>query len=49
MAERQLELGLFAPTVGSVPPAGTPGAFLLSHAAPRTEPTFDHNLLQVTD
>lgn len=26
MAERHLELGLFAPTVGSMPPAGKPGA-----------------------
>ena len=44
MAERHLELGLFAPTVGSMPPAGKPGAFLLSHAEQRTEPTFDYNL-----
>ncbi len=44
MSERHLELGLFAPTVGSMPPAGKPGAFLLSHVEQRTEPTFDYNL-----
>jgi hypothetical protein len=31
MSDRHLELGLFAPTVGTMPPAGKPGAFLLSH------------------
>ena len=44
MSDRHLELGLFAPTVGSMPPAGKPGAFLLSHVEQRTEPTFDYNL-----
>ncbi len=44
MSERHLELGLFAPTVGSMPPAGKPSAFLLSHVEQRTEPTFEYNL-----
>ena len=44
MSDRHLELGLFAPTVGSMPPAGKPGAFLFSHVEQRTEPTFEYNL-----
>lgn len=43
MAERHLELGVFAPTIGCMPPQGPPSFMLISTAEQRTEITFDYN------
>lgn len=43
MANRHLELGVFAPTIGRMPPQGTPSFMLVSEAEQRTEPTFEYN------
>jgi FMNH2-dependent dimethyl sulfone monooxygenase len=43
MPDRHLELGVFAPTIGCLPPAGDPSFMLVSRAGQRTEATFDYN------
>ena len=43
MADRHLELGVFAPTIGCLPPQGKSSFMLVSGAEQRTEPTFDYN------
>jgi len=43
MADRHLELGVFAPTIGCLPPQGRSSFMLVSGAEQRTEPTFDYN------
>lgn len=43
MAGRHLELGVFAPTIGCMPPYGKSSFMLVSRAEQRTEPTFDYN------
>lgn len=43
MADRHLELGVFAPTIGCMPPQGKSSFMLVSEAEQRTEPTFDYN------
>lgn len=43
MANRHLELGVFAPTIGCMPPQGKSSFMLVSGAEQRTEPTFDYN------
>ncbi len=43
MADRHLELGVFAPTIGCLPPQGKASFMLVSGAEQRTEPTFDYN------
>lgn len=43
MADRHLELGVFAPTIGCMPPQGKSSFMLVSGAEQRTEPTFDYN------
>lgn len=43
MADRHLELGVFAPTIGCMPPQGKSSFMLVSSAEQRTEPTFEYN------
>ena len=43
MADRHLELGVFAPTIGCLLPQGKSSFMLVSSAEQRTEPTFDYN------
>src|SRR5581483_657280 len=43
MANRHLELGVFAPTIGCMPPQGKSSFMLVSSAEQRTEPTFEYN------
>lgn len=43
MTSRHLELGVFAPTIGGLPPQGPPSFMLISTAEQRTESTFDYN------
>lgn len=43
MRGRHLELGVFAPTIGGMPPQGSPSFMLISTAEQRTEITFEYN------
>src|SRR2546425_10329075 len=43
MPDRHLELGVFAPTIGCLPPAGDPSFMLVSRAEQRTEAPFEYN------
>jgi FMNH2-dependent dimethyl sulfone monooxygenase len=43
MPDRHLELGVFAPTIGCLPPQGPASFMLISTAEQRTEATFDYN------
>ena len=43
MPDRHLELGVFAPTIGCLPPTGDPSFMLVSRAEQRTEATFEYN------
>ena len=43
MANRHLELGVFAPTIGCMQPQGNSSFMLVSGAEQRTEPTFEYN------
>jgi len=43
MTNRHLDLGVFAPTIGCLPPQGPPSFMLISTAEQRTESTFDYN------
>jgi len=43
MANRHLELGVFAPTIGCMPPAASRSFCLISSAEQRTDTTFAYN------
>jgi hypothetical protein len=43
MANRHLELGVFAPTIGCMPPAAGRSFCLISSAEQRTDTTFAYN------
>ncbi len=43
MANRHLELGVFAPTIGCMPPAASQSFCLISSAEQRTDITFAYN------
>lgn len=43
MTTRHLELGVFAPTIGRMPPQGSPALFVLSEAEQRVSVTYESN------